>query len=72
MSELRSRRFGYDHIEPHETSIRALGTGAAVLVARGSFTVSGGLVFDLVCTEVYARRDGAWKLVSLHAWPDST
>jgi hypothetical protein len=28
MSELRSRRFVYDRIEPHETSVRAFGDAA--------------------------------------------
>jgi hypothetical protein len=43
MSELRSRRFVYDRIEPHETSVRAFGD-TAVAVCRGTFTVNGGLV----------------------------
>ncbi len=72
MRELRSRRFVYDHIEPLETSVRALTEDVAVVVARGAFTVNGGLVFPLVCTEVYAKRNGRWKLVTLHACSDST
>jgi hypothetical protein len=57
MSELRSQRFIYDRVEPHETSVRALSDDAAAVVARGTFTVNGGMVFKLVCTEVYAKRD---------------
>ncbi len=41
MGELRSGRFVYERIEPHETSVRAFGD-AAVVVGRGTFTVNGG------------------------------
>jgi hypothetical protein len=71
MNELRARRFVYDHIEPHETSVRAYGD-AAVVAARGTFTVNGAIVFKLVCTEVYAMRGGQWKLVSFHACSDGS
>jgi hypothetical protein len=67
MDELRSRRFVYERIVPQETSARALGEDTGVVVGRGTFTVNGGLVFRLICTEVYVRRDGQWKLVNLHA-----
>jgi hypothetical protein len=67
IGELRSGRFVYERIEPHETLARALGQDAGVVVGRGTFTVNGGLVFRLVCTEVYARFDGEWKLANLHA-----
>jgi hypothetical protein len=71
MCELRSRHFVYHRIEPHATSARALSEDAGVVVGRGTFTVNGGLVFPLVCTEVYARQDGEWKLVHLHACASS-
>ncbi|RKQ92991.1 uncharacterized protein DUF4440 [Solirubrobacter pauli] len=69
MGELRSQRFVYDRIETHETSVRVYGD-AAIVVARGTFTINGGMVFKLVCTEVYAQRADGWKLVSLHACQD--
>jgi Domain of unknown function (DUF4440) len=67
MGELRTRRFVYERIEPQETSARALSENAGVVVGRGTFTVNGGLVFPLVCTEVYTRQGGQWKVVNLHA-----
>lgn len=70
MSELLSRRFVYNQIEPRKTSVCAFGD-AAVVVGRGRFTVNGGLLFNFVCTEVYAKRGGQWKLVSLHACSNS-
>jgi hypothetical protein len=69
MSELRSQRFVYEQIEPHASSVRVFGD-AAVVVGRATFVVNGGMVFKLVCTEVYARRGEPWKLVSLHACSD--
>jgi hypothetical protein len=52
--------------------VRALGDDAAVLVARGTFTVNGGLVFRLASTEVCARRDGKCKLITLDACSDNS
>src|SRR3954454_6754246 len=43
MGELRSGHFVYERIEPQETSARALGEDAGVVVGRGTFTVNGGL-----------------------------
>ena len=71
IGELRSRRFVYDRIDTHEASTRVFGDAAAV-VGRATFTVNGGSVFDLVCTEMYVRRGTDWKLVSLHACSDAT
>ena len=68
IGQMRSRRFVYDRIEPHEMSARVYGD-TAVLVGKATFSVTMGSFkgsYDLVFTEVYARKARAWKLVNLH------
>ena len=69
IEELRSGRFAYKAIRVQETpSVRAY-EGAVVLVGKAQFSVamSGHAgKFNLVYTEVYARKQGRWKLVNLH------
>jgi Domain of unknown function (DUF4440) len=65
MSQLRSRRFVYNRIDPKEASVRAYGD-TAVLVGKATFVVNGGTVYKLVYTEVYTRRNNQWKLANVH------
>lgn len=68
IGQMRSRSFVYNRIEPHEMSAKIYGE-AAVLFGKATFAVTMGDFkgnYDLVFTEVYARKNGVWKLVNLH------
>jgi ketosteroid isomerase-like protein len=68
IGELRSRRFVYNTIDVERASANVYGD-TAVLVGRAAFkvTIRGGKgTYDLVYTEVYAKKNGRWKLVNLH------
>jgi ketosteroid isomerase-like protein len=68
ISQLRSGRFIYNAIEVKEVSAKSYGD-AAVLVGKAEYTVTmTGFrsKYRLVYTEVYAKKDGRWKLVNLH------
>lgn len=68
IGQMRSGRFVYNRITPREMSARVYGD-AAVLFGKARFDVSMGgfnATYDLAFTEVYARKQGAWKLVNLH------
>ena len=68
IEQMRSGRFVYNRIEPHEMSAKIYGE-AAVLFGKATFTVTMGgfkASYDLAFTEVYARKTGVWKLVNLH------
>jgi hypothetical protein len=65
ISQLRSKSFVYNAIEPKEVSAKVYGE-TAVLVGKAKFTVNGGSVYHLVYTEVYTKKNKNWKLVNLH------
>jgi Domain of unknown function (DUF4440) len=65
ISQLRSKSFVYNTIEPKEVSAKVYGN-TAVLVGKAKFTVNGGSVYHLVYTEVYTNKNNHWKLVNLH------
>jgi hypothetical protein len=72
MGQVRSRWFVHDRIDLREASVRTYGD-TAVLVGEATFVVNGGSVYELVCTEVYPRKNGQWKLANLQparAGPD--
>ena len=63
--QLRTGSFIYDKIVQKEASAKVYGN-TAVLVGKATFTVNGGSVYKLLYTEVYAQKNGKWKLVNLH------
>ena len=65
IAEMRSGRFTYQKIVPHSASAKCFGD-SAVVTGKAAFTVNGGSVYKLVYTEVYAWRNGQWRLVTLH------
>ncbi len=69
IDQLRSGRFVYHAIAVKEVSAKIYGD-TSVLVGKAEFTVSmsGGTrsTFPLVYTEVYVRKESAWKLTNLH------
>jgi ketosteroid isomerase-like protein len=69
IGQMRSGQFVYNAIDVEETpSVKVYGDAAA-LVGKAVFTVTiGGFkgTFNLVYTEVYAKKKGKWKLVNLH------
>lgn len=65
ISEMRSGRFIYDKIVPHSAAAKVYHE-TAVVTGKAAFTVNGGSVYKLVYTEVYAKKNGQWKLVNLH------
>lgn len=65
INQLKTGRFVYNKIEQKEASVKVY-TDTAVLVGKAIFTVNGGSMYRLVYTEVYARKNGKWKLVNLH------
>jgi hypothetical protein len=72
--DLRSGRFVYNKIDVKQASVKLFGA-TAVLMGRASFTVTIGghrATYNLAYTEVYVKRDGKWKIVSLHTCLDST
>ena len=65
---MRSGRFVYNRMEPHDMSAKVYGEVAA-LFGKATFAVKmGGFSskYDLVFTEVYARKASLRKLVNLH------
>lgn len=65
MNTLRSGSFVYDKIEVKEASAKVY-NNIAVLVGKATYTINGGAVFKLIYTEVYALKNGNWKLINLH------
>jgi Domain of unknown function (DUF4440) len=65
MGQLTSGSLVYDRIDLKEASVRGY-ADTAVLVGKATFAVNGDTVHKLVYTEVYARKNGRWKLVNSH------
>jgi ketosteroid isomerase-like protein len=68
IDQLRSGRFIYNVIKVKEASAKSYGD-TTVLVGKAEFTVTMGgskSKYDLVYTEVYAKKADSWKLVNLH------
>lgn len=65
IGQMRSGSFLYNKIEIKEASAKLYGN-TAVLVGKAIFLVNGGSRFPLVYTEVYTKKNDAWKLVNIH------
>lgn len=65
VDQMRIGSFVYDKIVLHSASAKTY-QDTAVVTGKAAFTVNGGSVYKLVYTEVYARKQGQWKLVNLH------
>ena len=65
IGEMLSGSFVYNQINVKEASAKVYGN-AAVLVGKASFIVNGGSKYNLIYTEVYTKKNGRWKLVSIH------
>jgi len=71
IDELRSGRFVYERITPKQEAVVRLSGDTATLEGRAAFEVNmRGIraTYDIGYTEVYQRKGGAWKLISLKTW----
>jgi ketosteroid isomerase-like protein len=53
------------NLQAHEVNVRLMGD-VAIIHARTSYTTADGKAGGGRYTDVWARRDGAWKAVSAH------
>jgi ketosteroid isomerase-like protein len=53
------------HLEAHDVKVRLLGD-VAIIHARTSYTLPDGRAATGRYTDVWARRNGAWRAVSAH------
>lgn len=68
IDEMRSGRFVYERIQPQQEAMVALSGDMATLQGRAVFAVNMQgyrASYDIGYTEIYQRKHGAWKLVSL-------
>ena len=69
----RGRHMKFDRYETSDTNIRVYGDAAIVTGRLRRTRINDGKTFDddWRFTKVYARREGKWRVVSLHASPNT-